>query len=46
MGNIDNNTIIYLRLLEGGYVGYEDLAWYFVKIPGKSFDAIFSAALH
>ena len=41
---MDDNTVVELRLLEGGYVGYGHLAWYFVKIPGEAFDLIFNAA--
>lgn len=32
-----------LRLIEGGYVGYAPLGWYFVRIPGEAFDAIYNA---
>lgn len=32
-----------LRLIEGGYVGYAPLGWYFVHIPGEAFDAIYNA---
>ncbi len=38
-----DGTVIRLRLIEGGYVGYDSLGWYFVKIPGETFDAVFSA---
>lgn len=38
-----DGTVIRLRLIEGGYVGYDALGWYFVKIPGETFDAVFSA---
>ena len=40
---MDDNTVIELRLFEGGYVGYRHLGWYFVKIPGEAFDTIFNA---
>ena len=40
---LKDGTYIELRLLEGGYVGYHGLGWYFVKIPGSSFDSIFEA---
>lgn len=40
---MNDGTVISLRLIEGGYVGYDPLGWYFVKIPGDTFDAIFSA---
>lgn len=29
--------------MEGGYVGYGPLGWYFVQIPGDAFDAVFIA---
>ncbi len=35
---------IRLRLFEGGYVGYENLSWIFVKMPGEIFDLIFNAS--
>jgi hypothetical protein len=40
--HMDDNTFIELRLMEGGYVGYQSLGWYFVKMPGAAFDAIFN----
>lgn len=41
--NMKDGTTIRLRLIEGGYVGYDALGWYFVQIPGETFDAVFSA---
>ena len=38
-----DGTRLDLRLMEGGYVGYQHLAGYFVKIPGEAFDKIFNA---
>lgn len=38
---MDDGTVVRLRLLEGGYVGYEPLGWYFVKIPGDVFNKVF-----
>ncbi|MDO5558973.1 MAG: hypothetical protein Q4F95_05185 [Oscillospiraceae bacterium] len=39
---LDDQTVVELRLLEGGYVGYQHLGWYFVKIPGETFDEVFN----
>lgn len=41
--HMDDNTVVKLRLFEGGYVGYDYLGWYFVKMPGEVFDLVFSA---
>ena len=38
-----DGTTVELRLMEGGYVGYQPLGWYFVKMPGEAFDRIFNA---
>ena len=38
-----DGTTIELRLIEGGYVGYQGLGWYFVKMPGDVFDAVLAA---
>lgn len=38
-----DGTQIELRLLEGGYVGYQRLGWIFVEMPGDLFDAVLSA---
>ena len=38
-----DGTRVPLRLIEGGYVGYAPLGWYFVQIPGEAFDAIYNA---
>ncbi len=40
---MNDNTIVELRLMEGGYVGYQWMGWYFVRMPGEAFDAIFNA---
>lgn len=40
---MNDGTVIRLRLIEGGYVGYEPLGWYFVKIPGEIFNKVFAA---
>ena len=40
---LDDGTTVELRLIEGGYVGYQDLGWYFVKIPGEAFEAVYNA---
>lgn len=41
--NLKDGTLIELRLIEGGYVGYQGLGWYFVKMPGSAFDSVFEA---
>lgn len=38
-----DKTRVELRLFEGGYVGYQALGWYFVKMPGDIFEKIYSA---
>ncbi len=38
-----DGTQVMLQLFEGGYVGYYHLNWYYVKMPGETFDAIFAA---
>lgn len=38
-----DGTEIELRLIEGGYVGYQHMGWYFVKMPGEAFDKVFNA---
>ncbi|WP_310602311.1 hypothetical protein [Anaerosporobacter sp.] len=40
---MNDNTVAELRLFEGGYVGYQHLGWYFVKMPSEIFELIFSA---
>lgn len=40
---MEDGTRIELRLIEGGYVGYDGLGWYFVEIPGETFDEVFTA---
>ena len=40
---MEDGTSVDLRLIEGGYVGYQPLGWYFVKIPGEAFDAVYDA---
>lgn len=39
----NNGTTVRLRLIEGGYVGYQPLGWYFVKIPEDVFNAVYDA---
>lgn len=39
---MEDSTVIHLRLIEGGYVGYNALGWYFVQIPGDVFDSVFT----
>lgn len=40
--DLDDGTTVELRLFEGGYVGYQNLGWYFVKMPGSAFDTVFN----
>lgn len=40
--NMKDGTQVQLRLIAGGYVGYQPLGWYFVKIPEDIFDALYS----
>ena len=40
---LSDGTTVELRLIEGGYVGYQELGWYFVKMPGDVFDAVLAA---
>jgi hypothetical protein len=41
---MDDGSIITVQLIEGGYVQYEHLSWYLVKMPGEAFDKMFAAA--
>ena len=41
--SMSDGTTVELRLIEGGYVGYQGLGWYFVKMPGEVFDAVLAA---
>lgn len=43
MIHLQDQTTVELRLFEGGYVGYQPLGWYFVKMPGELFDQMFEA---
>lgn len=40
---MSDGTTVELRLIEGGYVGLQVMSWYFVKIPGETFDAVYDA---
>ncbi|MGI6027769.1 MAG: hypothetical protein ACOX7G_12500 [Candidatus Scatomorpha sp.] len=40
---MSDGTTVELRLIEGGYVGYQNLGWCFVKMPGAVFDAVLAA---
>lgn len=40
---LTDGSRVELRLIEGGYVGYAPLGWYFVRIPGEAFDAVYNA---
>lgn len=39
--SMNDGTVVKLRLIEGGYVGYDYLGWYFVKIQEDVFNAIY-----
>ena len=41
---LDDGTAIPLRLIEGGWVGYGPMPWYFVQLPTEVFDPVFEAA--
>ena len=41
---LTDGTVTELRLFEGGWVGYQPLGWYFVKIPVETVEAVFDAA--
>ena len=41
---LTDGTVTELRLFEGGWVGYQPLGWYFVKIPDEIVEAVFDAA--
>ena len=41
--HMGDNTVVELRLFEGGYVGYRHLGWCFAKIPDEVFNLIFAA---
>ena len=40
---LDDGLEVHMRLIEGGYVGYQGLGWYFVKIPEDIFNKVFEA---
>lgn len=40
---MEDGTVIRLRLIAGGYVGYEALGWYFIQVPGVIFETVFTA---
>ncbi len=41
--DLDDGSSVKIRLIEGGYVGYDGLGWYFVKIPAEVFDPVYTA---
>lgn len=41
--NMKDGTCVKLRLIKGGYVGYEYLGWVYVKMPGELFDLLLLA---
>ena len=40
---MEDGTVVRIHLIEGGYVGYDALGYYFVQIPGEVFDSVFTA---
>lgn len=38
---MNDGTLVELRLIDGGYVGYNAMAWCFVKIPEDIFNAVY-----
>ena len=38
-----DGTVTRLRLIEGGYVGYPYLGWYYVRVPGEAFSAVYDS---
>ena len=40
---LDDGLKVHMRLIEGGYVGYQELGWDFVKIPEDIFNKVFEA---
>jgi len=41
---MDDGTAARLRLIKGGYVGFEAAGWrYFVSIPSQAFDAVYDS---
>ena len=40
---LDDGLKVHMRLIEGGYVGYQGLGWYFVKIPEDIFNKVYEA---
>lgn len=41
--DMNDGTRVELRLIDGGYVGCQELGWFFVKMPGAVFDAVMNA---
>lgn len=41
--NMKDGTLVELRMIEGGYVGCQNLGWVFVKMPGELFDVVMAA---
>ena len=42
--DLEDGTTVTLRLIEGGWVGYESMPWYFIQIPEEVFRPVFAAA--
>lgn len=40
---LSDGTTVQLRLIEGGYVGYGPMSWYFVKLPEAVFAPVYQA---
>ncbi|SHJ58805.1 hypothetical protein SAMN02745248_00485 [Hathewaya proteolytica DSM 3090] len=43
--NMKDGTTVELRLFENGYVGYQNLGWYFIKVDGEEFDKIIQSCV-
>ena len=39
--SMNDGTVVELRLIDGGYVGYNAMTWCFVKIPEDIFNAVY-----
>ncbi len=42
--DLDDGTTVPLRLIEGGWVGYAPMGWYFIQLPAQVFDPVFAVA--
>ena len=39
-----DGSVVALRLIEGGWVGYDAMPWYFIRLPAEVFDPVVAAA--